>query len=108
MCKRQLRHGANTGFSYTTHAFLHGRRLGVIPLKRAALRQLEFVVEVVVHVSERDLTHPISPEATVVELGICSGTMRQLSWYLGSLDLPILVLVTAVVQGPRATWVPVL
>ena len=69
---------------------------------------LATVVEVVVHVSERDLTHPISPEATVVELGICSGTMRQLSWYLGSLDLPISVLVTAVVQGPRGTWVPVL
>ena len=64
--------------------------------------------EVVVHVSERDLMHPISPEATVVELGICSGTMRQLSWYLGSLDLPISVLVTTVVQGPRGTWVPVL
>ena len=69
---------------------------------------LATVVEVVVHVSERDLTHPMSPEATVLELGIRSGTMRQLSWYLGSLDLPILVLVTAVVQGPRGTWGPVL
>ena len=33
--KRQLGHGASTSISYNTHAFVHGRRLGVIPLKRA-------------------------------------------------------------------------
>ena len=33
--KTSLGHGANTSISYNTHAFVHGRRLGVIPLKRA-------------------------------------------------------------------------
>ena len=31
----QLENGATTSISYNTHAFVHGRRLGVIPLKRA-------------------------------------------------------------------------
>ena len=38
----------NSSISYNTQAFVHGRRLGVIPLKRAVLRRFEFVVEVVV------------------------------------------------------------
>ena len=32
--KTSLGHSANTSISYNTHAFVHGRRLGVIPLKR--------------------------------------------------------------------------
>ena len=32
---RQIEHGASTSISYITHAFVQGRRLGVIPLKRA-------------------------------------------------------------------------
>ena len=37
-----------TRASQTSQAFFHGRRLEVIPLKRAVLRRFEFVVEVVV------------------------------------------------------------
>ena len=44
----QFEHGASTSISYITHAFVHGRRLGFIPLKRAVLRRFEFIVEVVV------------------------------------------------------------
>ena len=52
--KTSLGHGANTSISYNTHAFVHGRRLGVIPLKRALSERVEFdgrgtlVVEVLV------------------------------------------------------------
>ena len=35
-------HGANTSISYNTHAFVHGRRLGVIPSKRALSEGFEF------------------------------------------------------------------
>ena len=31
-----------TRASHTTHAFVHGRRLGIIPLKRAFLERFEF------------------------------------------------------------------
>src|SRR4051812_16190934 len=34
-CKRQLRHCANRGISYITHAFVLGSRLVIIPLKNA-------------------------------------------------------------------------
>ena len=46
--KTSLGHGANTSISYNTHAFVHERRLGVIPSKRA-FRGGRFKVEVVVH-----------------------------------------------------------
>ena len=42
-------HGANTSISYNTHAFVHGRRLGVIPLKRAFRNGSSSSKEVVVH-----------------------------------------------------------
>ena len=39
--KTSLENGANTSISYNTHAFVHGRRLGVIPLKRAFSGRIE-------------------------------------------------------------------
>ena len=41
--KTSLGHGANTSISYNTHAFVHGRRLGVIPSKRAFSGRIESV-----------------------------------------------------------------
>ena len=58
-CKDQFGHGANTNISYNK-AFVHGRRLGVIPSKHAFSGRNEFneggsgtraVGEVVIHVS---------------------------------------------------------
>ena len=39
--KTSLENGANTSISYNTHAFVHGRRLGVIPLKRVFSGRIE-------------------------------------------------------------------
>ena len=39
--KTSLGNGANTSISYNTHAFVHGRRLGVIPLKHAFSGRIE-------------------------------------------------------------------
>ena len=47
--KTSLGHGANTSISYNTHAFVHGRRLGVIPSKRAFRNGASSLREVVVH-----------------------------------------------------------
>ena len=47
--ERQFEHGANTSISHTTHAFIHGRRLNVIPLKRVIRGGSQLSREVVVH-----------------------------------------------------------
>ena len=47
--KTSLGNGANTSISYNTHAFVHGRRPGVIPLKRAFRGGSKMSREVVVH-----------------------------------------------------------
>ena len=40
--KTSLGNGANTSISYNAHAFVHGRRPGIIPLKRAFSGRIEF------------------------------------------------------------------
>ena len=47
--KTSLGHGANMSISYNTHAFVRGRRLGFIPLKRAFRSGSSSTKEVVVH-----------------------------------------------------------
>ena len=45
LCNEQLKHGAKHGSTHTSQAFVHGHRLGVIPLKRPFLKRFEFVEE---------------------------------------------------------------
>ena len=66
--------------SYNMHSYTGGH-LGVIPSKRAFLERVKFVVEVVevvVHVSKRDLTHPMSPGSTVVVHGDGSRSRQEI------------------------------
>ena len=55
-----------TRASHTTHAFVHGRRLGVIPSKHAFSERNAFEVEVVVHGVIMEVVVP----ATVVEVAV--------------------------------------
>ena len=72
MHKRQFGHGASTGISYNTHAFVRGRRLGGIALKRAFSERFEFVdgsscsrvvVEVEVHIRIEEVLDDSKPFA---------------------------------------------